>query len=98
MTKKISPSEPQEVVVDYAGMDAADQFHFRQGMHASWHLNVSDATMHEHLMNRGLIRITSFRNFMLQSFSPAFTLGYCYGAELGIGQKRNIQSLERSNV
>ena len=98
MTKKISPSEPQEVVVDYAGMDAADQFHFRQGMHASWHLNVSDATMHEHLMNRGLIRITSFRNFMLQSFSPSFTLGYCFGAEMNVSEKRALKTQEKQNV
>lgn len=89
---------PQEVVVPYADLDKDAQFHFRRGMHASGHLNVSDAFLHRYLMGFDLIRIAGFRTFMLQSFSQAFTYGYCYGSELGVGQKRHIQSLEKNHV
>lgn len=91
-------SDVREVVIDYRTMSADDQWNFRNGMRASGHLSVSDRFLHGYLMGFDLIRIAGFRNFMLQSFSQAFTYGYCYGAELGIGQKRNIQSLEADHV
>nr|DAH44270.1 MAG TPA: hypothetical protein [Caudoviricetes sp.] len=88
---------PQEVVVPYADLDKDAQFHFRRGMHVSGHLGVSDAFLHAYLMEIGLLRIAGFRTFMLQSFSQPFTYGYCYGAELGVGQKRHIQELEKNH-
>ena len=84
--------------IDYRAMPPDDQWNFRNGMRASGHLSVSDRFLHGYLMGFDLIRIAGFRTFMLQSFSQAFTYGYCYGAELGGGQKRHIQSLEKSNV
>lgn len=91
-------SDVREVVIDYRAMPPDDQWNFRNGMRASGHLSVSDRFLHGYLMGFDLIRIAGFRTFMLQSFSQAFTYGYCYGAELGVGQKRHIQSLEKSNV
>lgn len=96
--EKTDLSDVREVVVDYASMPPDDQWNFRHGMHASGHLNVSDAFLHRYLMGFDLIRIAGFRTFMLQSFSQAFTYGYCYGSELGVGQKRHIQSLEKNHV
>lgn len=91
-------SDVREVVIDYRSMPRDDQWNFRNGMRASGHLSVSDSFLHGYLMGFDLIRIAGFRTFMLQSFSQAFTYGYCYGAELGVGQKRHIQSLEMENV
>ena len=90
-------SDVREVVVDYRTMPTDEQKHFRDGMRASGHLNVSDRFLHGYLMGFDLIRIAGFRNFMLQSFSQAFTYGYCYGAELGVGQKRHIKKLEKNH-
>ena len=105
MDKKFSPSEPdwtryepREVVVDYVAMSPADQHHFRDGMHASGHLNVSDQFLHDYLMGLDLIRIAGFRTFMLQTFSLPFTWGYCFGSEMTVGEKRALKTKEKQNV
>lgn len=95
--ENIDLSDVREVVVDYRTMPPDEQKHFRDGMRASGRLNISDRFLHGYLMGFDLIRIAGFRNFMLQSFSQAFTYGYCYGAELGVGQKRHIQQLEKNH-
>lgn len=89
---------PREVVVDYAGMSPSDQHHFRDGMHASGHLNVSDAFLHRHLMELEILRIAGFRSFMLQTFSMPFTLGYCFGSEMSVREKRALKTKEKQNV
>jgi hypothetical protein len=89
---------PQEVVVPYADLDKDAQFHFRRGMHASGHLGVSDEFLHAYLMKIGLLRIAGFRIFMLQTFSRAFTLGYCFGAEMTVSEKRALKTQEKRNV
>lgn len=89
---------PQEVVVPYADLDKDAQFHFRRGMHASGHLNVSDRFLHSYLMGLSLVRIAGFHAYMIQTFSMPFTLGYCFGSELSAGQKLTIKSLEKNHV
>lgn len=90
-------SDVREAVFDYRSMPPDDQWNFRKGMRASGHLNVSDRFLHAYPMGFDLIRVAGFRTFMLQSFSQPFTYGYCYGAELGVGQKRHIQELEKNH-
>lgn len=91
-------SDVREVVIDYRAMPPDDQWNFRNGMRASGHLSVSDRFLHGYLMGFDLIRIAGFRNFMLQTFSMPFTLGYCFGSEMSVREKRALKTKEKQNV